>query len=353
LEQSRNSKLLFGLLLISLTFMMLLITPPAAYADDSGLPSVPAMPPATGKFPGYHPVNTTGVPSLPNPPPRTSPPPALPPWTGYPEAACSTLGFSPEGIATVPGGQVFVDYYTGNWWFYSTASKTCSLIQTPPPGHSTSESFGVAAKGSLVATISIRAEGLWTCTLTSSDLCKSSPVFVSLPSSFCSTMTSGFCDPLALAFDKTGNLWYTDAIQGWEVELTKASGYSKVGATRSYCSPGLGCELEGMVIDSAGNHWVSDHSCTGNVYENGKIVFSAGDLLWGITISSLNPSKKAHLYVAVTNACGNYPYPFVGDATDLTILPHPYSSGSDYMCGISTQLYFTDVDGYVWLTREP
>jgi len=56
-----KSKLLFGVLMISLTLMMLTVTPPAASADDNGslLPPVPVMPPATGKFPGYRPVNKT------------------------------------------------------------------------------------------------------------------------------------------------------------------------------------------------------------------------------------------------------------------------------------------------------
>jgi hypothetical protein len=102
-----------------------------------------------------------------------------------------------------------------------------------------------------------------------------------------------------------------------------------------------------------GNHWVSDYSCAGNVWENGVVKFSAGDELWGIGISTLNPSKKAHVYVAVDNFCGHYPYPFVGDITDLVILPHPYNSGSDEMNGLSTQLYFDDWVDIVWLTGEP
>jgi DNA-binding beta-propeller fold protein YncE len=167
-------------------------------------------------------------------------------------------------------------------------------------------------------------------------------------------MAVGYCYPVGLAFDKAGNLWYVDYLQGWEVELTKASHYSKVGSTPRICTPGLGCDLIDIVIDSAGNHWVSDYSCTGNVYENGVVKFSAGDMLWGIQISTLNPSKKAHLYVAVTNKCGNYPYPFVGDVSDLTILPHPCTTGADIMFAISTLLYFTDYTyGYVWLTAEP
>jgi hypothetical protein len=167
-------------------------------------------------------------------------------------------------------------------------------------------------------------------------------------------MRETYCYPVGLAFDKAGNIWYVDFYQAIEVELTKASGYSKVGTTRSYRCSYPTCQLAGIVIDSAGNHWVSDFSCTGNVYENGAVKFSAGDQLWGIGISTLNPSKKTHLYVAVDNYCGNYPYPFVGDATDLVILPHPYSSGVDYMAGISTLLYFVDYSNrYVWLTAEP
>ena len=156
-----------------------------------------------------------------------------------------------------------------------------------------------------------------------------------------------------MAFDKNGNLWYADLDNGMEVELTKASHYSVVGNTRSDCVAGTGCMLSQIVIDSAGNHWVTDASCTGNLYENGQVKLSAGDALEGVAISTLNPSHQAHVYVAVTNFCGNYPFGFIGDTTDLYILPYPYSSGSLDAPGLTTLLYFSDWgNDKVWLTVD-
>jgi hypothetical protein len=322
------------------------------------------MPPAAGKFPGYKPVKTTGPvlpPGAPDKGPLPSKPALLPSWTEYPIDVCSIPSGYPAGIAAVAGGQIIEDFYSGNLWFYRTATKTCTIVQSSVAPDEYYYELAAAKIPSttnyLVAVMSAEPAGLWLCTLTSLpfERCKSVSAFIPLPSSFCATTTAGSCYPVGIAFDLKGNLWFVDYYNAMEVELTKASGFSQVGATRIYCTFGTGCALVGIVIDSAGNHWVSDYSCAGNVWMNGVIVFSAGDQLWGITISSLNPAYAPHLYVAVDNYCGNYPYPFVGDATDLVILPHPYNTHIfDFMPAISTQLYFTDALGdIVWLTGEP
>ena len=78
-----------------------------------------------------------------------------------------------------------------------------------------------------------------------------------------------------------------------------------------------------------------------------------GDDLTADQISTLNPTNTAHLYLAVQNDCGNYPFPFVGEPTKGIILPHPYSSGFDVMPGLSTLLYFADLSlDCVWLTID-
>jgi hypothetical protein len=153
-----------------------------------------------------------------------------------------------------------------------------------------------------------------------------------------------------------GNLWYVDPQNALEVQLTKASGYSSVGITYTYLSTYSTFDyLAGIVIDAAGNHWVSDYSCTGAIFENQVPVFSAGDSVWALQISTLNPTHKAHLYITISDYCGNYPYPFVADASSLHILPSPYVGYDiiDYMYGISTTLYFTDYTyDRVWVTVD-
>ncbi|HXZ90161.1 MAG TPA: hypothetical protein VEG61_03765 [Candidatus Dormibacteraeota bacterium] len=263
---------------------------------------------------------------------------------------------TPGGIATGPGGQFIEDWNTGNLWFYSTATKKCTLIQKPPKGATAKGYWELAVTGSLVALISFDAEGLWTC-IYSSGVCTTVSNFIPLRSKFCASMPAGYCNPNGLAFDKNGNLWYVDVVNSVEVELTAASNYSAVGIVNYYgpgYTPPAFSGLIGIAIDSKGNHWVVDFSCSGNLYKNGVYTgASNGDDVEGITISKNNPYHTAHIYVTVTNFCGNYPGPFVGDMSDHMILPSPYSSGSDEMPGISTLLYFTDIDNdQVWVTKD-
>ena len=168
-------------------------------------------------------------------------------------------------------------------------------------------------------------------------------------------MPAGYCNPDGIAFDLKKNLWYVDVVNGVEVLLTAASHYNTVGGWLFY-GPGYGSTdgLVGIAIDSKGNHWVVDTTCAGNLYENTVFTgFSAGDALDSIAISSSNPSHKPHIYVGVTNFCGNYLFPFVGDWTDYIVLPHPYESGGDAINGISTLLYFTDWSyNWVWVTTD-
>jgi len=111
--------------------------------------------------------------------------------------------------------------------------------------------------------------------------------------------------------------------------------------------------LVGIVIDTVGNHWVVDATCYGNLYKNRVVVTTASDDLSALQISSKNPQHTADIYVAVENICGNYGYPFVADLSEFEVLPHPYTSGSDEMAGISTLLYFTDDDtNLVFLTTD-
>jgi hypothetical protein len=369
---SSRNKFLFGLLAISL-MLLLVFAAPHAYADDETLP-VPLTPTGIVRFPGYHPVKTTGFVIPPGAvrggvKPSTGKSAILPKGL---KQVCSAFSGAPSGIVTVAGGQVIEDWVTGNLWFYSTASKTCTLMQTPPPTASVLGYFGLAVMGKLVAVITfgIPTPGLYLCTYYSGS-CTSTSAFIPLPAVFCASMPAGFCNPNGAAFDPGMNLWYVDFVNGVEVELTAASHYSAVGVFRSYtdnlkCIPnypvGTCAPLLGITIDSKGNHWVVDTSCAGNVYDNGIWQFSVGDDLSADQISTLNPTNTAHLYLAVENYCGNYQFPFVGEPTKGIILPHPWTYGWDEMPGISTLLYFTDLvvgydsivflSDYVWLTID-
>jgi len=356
---SSRNKLLFGTLVISL-MLMLVFAAPQAYADDEN-PPVLVTPTGIVRFPGYHPVKTTGF---------AIPPAAVrggaKPIAGTPailpkglKQVCSAFSGAPSGIVTVAGGQLINDWITGNLWFYSTTTRTCTLIQTAPPAAPIYGWFGLAAMGKLVAVTSYYG-GLYLCAYSpATHTCTSTSGYIPIPTVFCASMPADYCNPDGAAFDLSMNLWYVDLVNGVEVELTAASHYSAVGVFRSYtdnlnCIPEVTCApIIGLTIDSKGNHWVVDTSCAGNVYDNGIWQFSVGDDLGAAGISTLNPTNTAHLYLAVTNTCGNYPFPFVGEPTKGIILPHPYSSGYDYMDGISTLLYFTDWSyGYVWLTVD-
>jgi len=347
-------KWIIGILTILLMLTLLVAVPPT-YADDNsgGLPPVPSLPARNGHFPGYHPVKTTGsviapgtTPSVPFPSKLPAPGPASPSWGNGVKQICAAIP-SPAGIATVTGGQLIADYITGDLWFYNTAKKTCTMIQTPPTGFpSPAFSWGLAVTGTLVA-VSSETGVLYTCTYSSTThTCGKESSLITISPTFCTAESFEKCNPNGMAFDKSKNLWYADSQNYQEVELTKASHYSSVGTVNSFST-----EVVAVAIDSGGNHWVVDQSCSGNLYENGVVMATAGDALSSVAISTQNPSHTAHFYVGVTNLCLNYASPFIGDISDFTALPSPFSSGVGFnLPGISTLLYFTG-DG-AWQTGD-
>jgi len=338
---------------------MLVVSVPHAYtqvtptAPDDNQP-VPVQPTANTHFAGYKPVKANGAMIPPGASPKTGPPQGTTATEGplrpNLNRVCSAFSGSPAGIATVAEGQLIEDWATGKLWFYNTSTKSCSLILTPPKGGSGKGYWGLAVRKSLVALINFNLQGLWTCNWDSTSLtCKNRSAFIHLPGSFCASMPAGYCNPDGIAFDPSNNLWYEDAVNGVEVELTSVStGSGAVGTVYSYGAPVIG-----IAIDGSSNHWVVDASCSGDVFENGNLLVQTGGDFNAVSISTSNPSHSAHLYGTVANQCGNYPFPFVGDISDAIILPSPYSSGSDEMPGISTLLYFTDINfGRVWLTTD-
>jgi len=356
MKVSNRSRLVFATLSI---LLVLIVAAPHAYAQAAATPGddnqpVPIVAQAPGHFPTYKAVKTSGA-KIPAGAARNTGAPTSSAAVAGPLSArltrmCSAFSGSPSGIAPVAGGQLIEDWATGKLWFYKTSTKSCTLIESPPSGGSGNGYWGLAVRKGLVVAISFDLQGFWTCKWDSTTFtCKSRSAFIYLPSSFCASMPAGYCNPDGIAFDPSNHLWYEDPVNGVEVELPSvATGSGAVGTVFSYGAPVIG-----IVIDSGNNHWVVDASCSGDVFENGGLVVQTGDDFNAVTISTSNPSHTAHLYGSVANECGNYPYPFVGDISDATILPHPYSSGSDEMPGVSTPLYFTDINfGKVWLTTD-
>ncbi|HXZ89995.1 MAG TPA: hypothetical protein VEG61_02935 [Candidatus Dormibacteraeota bacterium] len=315
----------------------------------------------SNRFPGYSARRISGAPPVPKLlsrvgtyMPTIASESSSPSPLSLVKAVCTfSSSFDVGGVATGSGGQFFSRWDTGSLWFYNKSSKRCTFVHAAPPGGACSAGsncgyVGIASKGSLVALISWGLGGLWTCIFSSATgKCSSVSAFIRLPGTFCSSTSSGFCNPDGAAFDISGNLWYADIVNGVEVELTATSHFKHVGATLYYGAP-----IDGVAIDPAtGNQWVSDYTCAGDVYENGGLVSQAGDAIGSIALSNLNPSHTTHVYVGVTAACGNYPYAFVGDENDFIILPTPFSSPNPIM-GISSQLYFSDFFGHVWLTKD-
>jgi len=337
--------------------LTLTIASPHVYADDDDNQPAPARPAMNLRLPGYHPVRTTGFVIPPGAAPEAGPPIRGSPSKvkGFPKPVCSITNGSPSGIVSVAGGQLIEDWYTGDLWFYNPVTKSCSFVQTPPLAASGEGYWGLAVKRGLVAAITWNqtiGPGVWLCTyFPSLRNCYRDPgsTLIPIPSSFCATMTTHYCIPDGLAFDPSKNLWYVDPDNGVEVELTAASQYTQVGTVISYSR----APVLGIVIDAAGNHWVVDTACVGDLFENGVYLGSVGDDLEAVTISSHNPSHTSDLYATISNFCNNFPAPYIADLNTFRVLPFPYGSGADDMPGISTVLYFTDISfNYVWLTKD-
>jgi hypothetical protein len=159
-------------------------------------------------------------------------------------------------------------------------------------------------------------------------------------------MAAGFCNPIGIALDKKLNVYYADFSSAVVVKCTYASGYQSCKVIEK-----LSGNPWGLYLDSKGNIWVTDASCAGNVWKNGKSLVTLNDAVEGITNSSSNPSKTQHLYIGVTDFCGTYLNAFIFDLTDHNSLPSPFS-GPNSIPAISTTLVFSSLRGAVYQDKD-
>ena len=246
-----------------------------------------------------------------------------------------------EGAWPASGG-VYVEYDIGTVEMFLSycSSKGISSVAYPPSGapawnYSSMGGVSTSLLGTVLALDSNNPPGFWLCEGVRTTGCNIESTYITLPSGFCSAQPTAKCDMQGIALDKNLNVYYADPANAEVVKCTLSSGYQTCTVIEK-----LSAKPTSIFRASSGEIWVTDASCSGNVWKNGVLQYSLSDSLGGITMSSSNPSKTSHLYFAIQATCGFYSYAFVFDKTDDQALPSPFS-GSAQIPFITTKLQFT------------
>ena len=253
------------------------------------------------------------------------------------------------------GGGAFVeDWMTGNLvWCNSGVAK---VIAIPPAGYS---SIGYGGMGGVMycsgalckpqlvlVMLSWWTEGFYFCYGATPSGCGSSSPFIPLPIGFCTSMRYETCGPYAAALDRKLNLYYADSLNGVVAEC-----YAPTYASCTVLEDLYPYVPIGIFLTANGNLWVSDFSCTGNVWLNGVVEYTVGDGLESITMSSANPSHALHVYVGDTGMCSESPA-HVLDVTDGDSMPTPFG-GPNEIPDVTPVLQFTSAFvGAVFVTQD-
>ena len=240
---------------------------------------------------------------------------------------------SSSSIISVGSGIYIEDWSNGSLYHWSK-SLGLTFVTTAPSGGVFDGYWGMAdgTVGGIFAIylISFTAEGLYACAGATATGCSSLSAFIPLPATFCSKMPAGYCHPDGLAF-YNGNLYYADLSSDVEVELYGATGFTSAAIYHTFPS---GAEPDGIFIDSSGNHWIADASCSGHVYKDGVLYKSVGDELESIAV------VKGNVYVGDNGIC----HGTVGHIANLTSgksLPTVKGAGAFEVPTFSTNFYFT------------
>lgn len=266
---------------------------------------------------------------------------------------CDYSYFKSHIEGAYPGsGGVFVEYDVSpvlmELTFCFANGKGIGSVASPPstaPQYGYASMAGVSTKTlGIVLVLDVNdsnsspGPGFWFCEGATSKGCAIESTYITLPSGFCSVQSIGKCNPQGIALDKKMNVYYADPSNADVVKCTYVSGYQACSVIET-----LSNNPWGIFRASNGDIWVTDNSCSGNVWKNGALQFSFGGPLEGITISNANPSGKPHLYFATTARCGFYTFAFIYDYTDRTITTPPGApfSGPNDIPSITTKLQFT------------
>src|SRR5579885_959807 len=275
-----------------------------------------------------------------------------------PKTLCGSLpnGDSPGGVYKGAGGAFVEDWSTGNLvWCSGGTSTTIAMV---PSGGSNIGYYGLAGivtttQGLVLILSSWGASGLWICFGATSSGCTSQSSFISLPSSFCSSEPSGICNPDGSVTDKKLNLYYVDILNEQLVECTHSSNYQSC-TVEPASSAFSGFEPVNLAVYK-GEFFVSDLSCTGNVWAGTKssmaVLASIGDSLQGIAVSKSNVGKVPEVYVGDDASCSGGAAKLI-DITDGGSVPSGFSS-SNAIIGIDSKLQFASfTNGAVYQTKD-
>jgi hypothetical protein len=254
---------------------------------------------------------------------------------------CSTGDFV-AGIYPGPGGGVFsVELSTGNLVWCSSGVST--VIATPPGGPSYGY-YGMAGVKTGIGLVLVMSNpydgpGLWFCFGATPTGCAVESTHITLPSSFCLSLTLGACYDQGVALDNKLNLYAADDGNSVVYKCTYASAYQTCNVIENLSA---GNPIY-IFRDTGGNLWVSDYSCNGYVWENGVVKYTVGDSLYGITISKSNLPKANHVYVGVSGTCTGLA-PSILDLHDGNSLPIVGFSSGDGIT-LTTNLRFASFFG--------
>ena len=263
----------------------------------------------------------------------------------------------PTGIYAIGTGVYVEDWDTGNlMWCGKDGSQF--IVESPPLDGGGLGYTGMAGVntglGLVLVLVSWSADagpGLWFCfgaTPVQSSGCAFQSAFILLPSSFCATLKTGTCSPGGIALDSALNVYYTDFANAVVVKCSLLSANQHCAVIETLSRKPFGLYRN----PATGDLWVSDDSCTGYVWKNGVVQYTLNDELEGITISSANPTKTPHVYVADTEFCSLTAPAHIQDLTDGKSLHTPLT-GAEEILGITTGLQFTAFDtGDVWSVRD-
>jgi hypothetical protein len=260
---------------------------------------------------------------------------------------CSSLpgGNNAGGIYQGTGGAFVEDWNNGNLLFCSNGrAKT---IATVPAGGKSAGYYGMggiktSAHGVVLALTTNGLQGLWLCEHATSSGCGTKSSFIHLPASFCNAESAKLCNPQGAALDSILNLYYVDVQSQKLVECTAASKYQS--CTNLPASSALtGLTPTGLFLQGS-TFYISDASCTGNVWEGTRtslhVAYSVGEEVYSVAVSSKNPTKSPHVYGGLSGFCLSNPAS-IQDLNDGMSLPVPFSSSS-VIQGMDSLLQFTN-----------
>jgi hypothetical protein len=276
---------------------------------------------------------------------------AVNPLTTGVKTICTTGSEIPTGIYPGPSNGVFVeDSNTGDLLWCGMVEPI--IIATPPAGGAGSGYYtgmaGVKTSLGLVLVLDsiVSPTGMWFCEGATPSGCSIQSTFITFPSAFCASQPTGVCHPNGIALDGKLNIYYADGMNADVVKCTYASAYQSC-TVLEYLT---GFAPVGIFRTSSGDLWVSDVSCSGEVWKNGVVQFTVFEALDSITISSSNPSKSPHVYVGVSGLCTSTAA-HIQDLTDGKPLPTPLTGPTD-LYGLTTKLQFTAGNNAVYFVKD-